>query len=75
MKNQYPHIPTTYDYEITKGVLLRVESTGNRDTTCPKAPFSRIEYKVVNYNGYPCTFPNDLIYDLPCNRNNFVKVA
>lgn len=70
-----PELGTLYDYEIRKGVFLRVRSTGNHDTTCPKAPFARREFKVVDYNGLTCTFPNDLIYDLPSSRENFRKVA
>lgn len=65
---------TQYDYEIQTGVTIRVEATGNYDKTCPKASFTRREFKVVDYNKYPAKFPNDLIYNMPCDAGKYKKV-
>jgi len=49
-------------YEVIKGREIIVEKTGKKDETCPKASFTRWEYKVIDYGDIDMRWPNDLIY-------------
>lgn len=71
MSHTAPKRGTLFLYEIRKGVFLKVQRTGKVDTTCPRASFSRREFKVLDYGLSIATFPNDLIYDMPSDYDKF----
>lgn len=63
-----------YIYEVIKGFPVTITPTGEKDETCPRASFSRLEYKILDYGKVTSRFPNDLIYVTRVDAKLFKEV-